>query len=87
MVQTSLGSMKEAAQKTSWSSAEPLGSLAGEARPRHTLVLLDVLQRAPRRTGCPASGDLLSLSLSCVTRVAPHCVNTLMILHVAHSNS
>ena len=29
----------------------------------------------------------LSLSLSCITRVAPHCVNTLMILHVAHSNS
>ena len=27
----------------------------------------------------------LSLSLSCITRVAPHCVNTLMILHVAHS--
>ena len=26
-----------------------------------------------------------SLSLSCITRVAPHCVNTLMILHVAHS--
>ena len=29
----------------------------------------------------------LSLSLSCITRVAPHCVNTLMILHVAHSKS
>ena len=26
----------------------------------------------------------LSLSLSCITRVAPHCVNTLMILHAAH---
>ena len=31
----------------------------------------------------------LSLSLSCtfITRVAPHCVNTLMILHVANSKS
>ena len=27
----------------------------------------------------------LSLSLSCITRVAPHCVNTLVILHAAHS--
>ena len=27
----------------------------------------------------------LSLSLSCITRVAPHCVNTLMILHAAHT--
>ena len=30
---------------------------------------------------------LSRLSLSCITRVAPHCVNTLMILHVAHSKS
>ena len=27
------------------------------------------------------------LSLSCITRVAPHCVNTLMILHVAHTQT
>jgi hypothetical protein len=28
---------------------------------------------------------LLSLSLIFITRVAPHCVNTLMILHAAHT--
>ena len=27
----------------------------------------------------------LSLSLNFITRVAPHCVNTLMILHAAHT--
>jgi len=27
----------------------------------------------------------LSLSLIFITRVAPHCVNTLMILHAAHT--
>ena len=33
----------------------------------------------------PSMSKSLSLSLSCIARVAPHCVNTLMILHVAHS--
>ena len=37
------------------------------------------------RLAAMVSLSLLSLSLSCITRVAPHCVNTLMILHVAHS--
>ena len=39
-----------------------------------------------RATNLDARPSLsLSLSLSCITRVAPHCVNRLMILHVAHS--
>ena len=32
----------------------------------------------------PPPSLFLSLSLSFITRVAPHCVNTLMILHAAH---
>jgi hypothetical protein len=42
-----------------------------------------------RPAGAPRGGalSLLSLSLIFITRVAPHCVNTLMILHAAHTLS
>ena len=44
------------------------------------------LRKDAARVGC-CLGLCFHLSLSCITRVAPHCVNTLMILHVAHTQT
>jgi hypothetical protein len=62
--------------------APPAGSWAlalSSALDTHQSLLTYTPRPAPRGA---ARG---SLSLNFITRVAPHCVNTLMILHAAHT--
>ena len=64
--------------------APPAGSWAlalSSALDTHQSLLTYTPRPAPRGA---ARG---SLSLNFITRVAPHCVNTLMILHAAHTHS
>jgi len=59
-----------------------VATCAAELRPERDLI-------GRRVAGWGGSEDTcrleLSLSLIFITRVAPHCVNTLMILHAAHT--
>ena len=76
------GAGSSAGAMTSTGVSTGVSAMLREVVRVHAVVVLD---SPPPSLFYPLSYSSLSLSLIFITRVAPHCVNTLMILHAAHT--